>query len=184
MSRHSLVRTALIFYGLLFGAALLWAAVSGDSLLYASDAAAGAGVRPWRDVVLGAVAAAAVIAISQAITARSHVGERLARALAQVLGPLPLRHCVLLAAVSGVAEEAFFRGALQPRVGLVAASVLFGLAHFVPRREFLPWTVFSLAAGFLLGGLFEATGNLVAPVTAHALVNAVNLNFLATRYAS
>jgi membrane protease YdiL (CAAX protease family) len=82
-----------------------------------------------------------------------------------------------------VAEEAFFRGALQPHVGLVAASLIFGLAHFAPRRDLLPWTAFSLGAGLLLGGLFEMTGNLLAPVAAHALINAVNLRFLSLYYA-
>ena len=82
-----------------------------------------------------------------------------------------------------MAEEALFRGALQPQVGLLAASLLFGLAHFAPRRELLPWTVFSLAAGLLLGTLFEETGNLVAPVVAHAGINAVNLRWLSQRYA-
>ena len=109
--------------------------------------------------------------------------ERLARELGALLGRLALAECLLLAAVSGVAEEAFFRGALQPRVGLVAASLIFGLAHFAPKRELAPWTVFSIGAGFLLGALFDATGNLLAPVVAHVLINAVNLRMIATRYA-
>ena len=65
---------------------------------------------------------------------------------------------------------------------LVPASLVFGLAHFVPRREFLPWTGFAVAAGFLLGALFDATGNLVAPIVAHTTVNAVNLRFLSRAY--
>ena len=91
---------------------------------------------------------------------------------------------VALALASGVAEEAFFRGALQPHVGLVAASLIFGVVHFVPRREFLPWTVFAVAAGFLLGWLFDTTGNLVAPVVAHTTINAVNLWLLSNRHTS
>jgi hypothetical protein len=83
--------------------------------------------------------------------------------------------------VSGFAEEAFFRGALQPQVGLVIASLIFGVVHFVPRREFLPWTAFAIAAGFLFGWLFDTTGNLVAPVVAHASINAVNLWLLSNR---
>jgi membrane protease YdiL (CAAX protease family) len=66
----------------------------------------------------------------------------------------------------------------------VAASLIFGLVHFIPRRELLPWTGFSVAAGFLLGALFEATGNLAAPVVAHALVNGVNLTLLVRRYST
>jgi hypothetical protein len=109
------------------------------------------------------------------------MGETLAAALAGVLGRRSVVECVVLALASGIAEEAFFRGALQPHVGLVAASVIFGAVHFVPRREFLPWTAFAIAAGFLLGWLFEHSGNLVAPVVAHATINAVNLWLLSNR---
>ncbi len=70
------------------------------------------------------------------------------------------------------------KGALQPRLGWFTASVVFGLAHYAPRRSLLPWTGFALLAGGLLGALFAATGNLVAPVTAHAAINAVNLRLL------
>jgi hypothetical protein len=90
---------------------------------------------------------------------------------------------VLLACASGLAEEMFFRGALQPRVGFVMASLLFGLIHFVPRREFYPWTVFAVIVGFVFGWLFIATGNLVAPIVAHTVVNGINLPLLVRQYA-
>ena len=181
--RISLVGTAIVFYAVLLGAAVLWAWLAGDSLFYLSAEAEVRGVRPLRDFGLGIVAAVLVILLSDQLTRRTRAGEDLARALAQHLGRLSLAECVLLAAVSGVAEEAFFRGALQPRIGLVAAALVFGIAHFVPRRELAPWAVFALAAGLLLGILFESTGNLVAPAVAHALINAVNLRLLSVRYA-
>jgi membrane protease YdiL (CAAX protease family) len=101
--------------------------------------------------------------------------------LGAALGPLSTRDCLVLALLSGIAEEALFRAALQPDVGLVAASLLFGLAHLAPRRELAPWTLFAVAAGLLFGALFDATGNLVAPCVAHFLVNAINLRRLAPR---
>ena len=114
--------------------------------------------------------------LSRQLTQRTRVGDRLARTPARrCWGRSRSAECWLLALLSGVAEEAFFRGALQPQVGLLAASLLFGAAHFVPRRELLLWTVFSIAAGLLLGWLFDATGNLVAPIVAHAGINGVNL---------
>jgi len=178
-----LVRTALIFYGLLLAAALAWrGGLAGESLLYAGPGSRAEGLDPLPDAALGATAAAAVIALSWVWTRRSAWGERLARALAGLLGRPTPGQIAVLALASSVGEEAFFRGALQPRVGLVAASFVFGLAHFVPRREFLPWTAFSIAAGFLLGALFQATGNLVAPVVTHALVNGVNLTLLTRRF--
>ena len=99
-----------------------------------------------------------------------------------MIGKRSLRDCIVLAVASGLVEEAFFRGALQPRLGLVVASLVFGLAHFVPKRELLPWSGFAIGMGFLLGGLFIATGNLVAPVVTHVGLNAVNLKRLGDRY--
>ncbi len=106
------------------------------------------------------------------------MGRALAQRLAEILGPLSGAQVVVLALASGLAEEAFFRGALQPRVGLVIASLLFGLAHLVPRRELAPWAGFAALAGVLLGALFDYTGNLLAPAIAHVLVNGVNLRWL------
>jgi len=182
--RASLVRTAVYFYAALLGAALLWSALAGDSLFYRSLADADRGVRPLRDAGVGFVAAAVVILLSDQLTRHTRSGTDLARALGQLLGRLSPAECVLLAGLSGVAEEAFFRGVLQPRVGLLAASLLFGLAHFIPRRELVPWSLFAVGAGLLLGILFESTGNLVAPVVTHASINAVNLWLLSSRYAS
>jgi membrane protease YdiL (CAAX protease family) len=172
------VRLALVFYGVLLAAALLWARLVGRSLLWASDAAAERGLSPGTDVGVGLLAAGIVVLLSRQLTQRTRFGEQLERSLRAVLGPLSLAECWLLALLSGVAEEAFFRGALQPQVGLLAASLLFGAAHFVPRRELIAWTGFSIAAGLLLGWLFDATGNLVAPVVAHAVINGVNLRHL------
>jgi len=177
------VRMALLFYAAVLGAALLWrVGLRGESLLYASAAAARRGLRLGPDLLAGLLAAALVIVVSGELTRRTVSGQLLARTLGRVIGPLTLGECLVLALASGVGEEAFFRGALQPRVGLVAASLLFGAAHFVPRRELVAWSAFSLAAGFLLGGLFAWTGNLVAPITAHVGINAVNLRLLSLEF--
>ena len=94
----------------------------------------------------------------------------------------PALWALLLAMASGIGEEALFRGALQPVAGLLLASLLFGLVHFAPRRGLWPWSLFALAGGLGLGALFDATGNLVAPVVAHATLNAVNLRKLVRDY--
>ena len=182
LAPRRLVAVALVFYGVLAAVAGLWrVGWSRESLLYATEAAAARGVA-WTDLGLGLSAAALVVWLSWEFTRRTRAGEALGRALAGALGPVSMPQCLLLALASGTAEEAFFRGALQPQVGLLAASALFALAHFVPRRELLPWSAFSLAAGFLLGALYELTGNLVAPIAAHVGVNAVNLNLLVRRF--
>jgi len=172
----SIVVTALLFYGVVAALALTIAWLRGTSLGFAA-----ADSRPvaWSaDVGLGALCAGVTVALSELMTRFTRWGAALSEALAQQIGPLSHRACWGLALVSGVAEEALFRGALQPWLGFVAASLLFGLAHFVPRRELWPWTGFAVLAGFGLGALFAATGNLVAPVVAHIGVNGINLRRL------
>jgi membrane protease YdiL (CAAX protease family) len=175
-----LVGAALVFYAGLGAAAIAWrVGLQGQSLWLAGP---GSAVRWLRDPALGALAGGLVIQLSALLTRHTRAGEQLARRLAEVLGPLAPGDCWVLALASGFAEEAFFRGALQPAVGLAAASALFAAAHLVPRRDWVLWSAFSLAAGLLLGALYRTTGNLVAPIVAHVLVNGVNLNRLVREY--
>ena len=76
-----------------------------------------------------------------------------------------------------VAEEALFRGILYPtikqngypRAALWLTSVIFALTHLNPMLV-LPLTFLAL----VLTLLYEFTGNLIAPITAHCLFNAGN----------
>ena len=82
-----------------------------------------------------------------------------------------------------VAEEFIFRGMLFPflkRLGLpwlawFGVSALFALIH-CNAVSFLPLLLLALA----LTWLYDQTGNLLAPITAHALFNAINLVLLLT----
>lgn len=177
-----LVTRSLVFYGSMLAVTGIAAVLSGGSLLFADAGAKARGISWTRDIGLGLGIAAVVVVASAELTRRAAWARELAIAFATVLGPLGWRHSLVLAAASGIAEEALFRGLLQPWLGYALTSVVFGAIHFVPRREFLPWTLFSIAAGFLLGGLFIVTGNLVAPVVAHAGINAVNLRLLGSRW--
>jgi hypothetical protein len=177
-SAPPLLRAAFVLYSLLFAASLAWTGCEERSVVFATPEDSRLGVHWLRDVAQGLGVGGALVAASRALSRLTSAGRALEDALAGALGRPGALACLMLAALSGVAEEAFFRGALQPRVGLVAASLLFGLAHFVPRREFLAWPVFGAAAGLVFGALFTATGNLVAPALAHFTVNALNLRWL------
>jgi membrane protease YdiL (CAAX protease family) len=179
------VRFGLIFYGAMAAVAVIWRmGFYGEPILYASAADAARGLALGRDLLIGLSTGGLVLVVSDLVTRYTGWGEDLARAMGAALGPISTPNAVLLAFASGMAEEMLFRGALQPRVGLLLASLLFGCVHFVPSRVFLPWTFFAVAVGGLLGALFMWTGNLVAPVAAHILVNAINLPLLIRRYGS
>ena len=180
-----LVRFGLVFYGLMAAVAVIWRlGVQGEPILFGSLEAAHRGLRWVPDLGAGLASGALVLLLSRWMTRRTSWGDALARALAGTLDGISVPNSLLLAVASGLAEEMLFRGALQPQVGWLLASLLFGLLHFIPRRELLPWTGFALLVGALFGGLFLWTGNLVAPVVAHVLVNAVNLPMLIRDYGS
>lgn len=100
----------------------------------------------------------------------------------KVLVPLRLWEIAALGLLSGVAEETFFRGAVQPVFGLVPATLAFGLAHFIPRNPFWHWALYAAFAGFLLGCLFELTGYLLPVIAAHSLTNFVLIVVLNRRH--
>lgn len=182
-SRNRLTRIALIFYAAMTGVAVIWrVGLQGGPMFFTSVVERTAGL-PWlRDGGIGIAAGLLVVWLSHLFTRRTDWGQNLARQLAAALGHLSLPQCLLLAVASGIGEEFFFRGALQPVVGLAWASLLFGLMHIGPGRDWLPWTGFALIMGVIFGALFVLTGNLLAPVLAHAVINGVNLPLLVRRY--
>lgn len=95
-----------------------------------------------------------------------------------LLCPLGGGTILVLAAGSALAEELFFRGALQPSIGLVPAALLFGAAHLPPSRALWTWTAWALAMGLVLGVVFELSGHLLGPIVAHFVVNYENLRFI------
>jgi membrane protease YdiL (CAAX protease family) len=168
------------FYGVMGAAALVWRLAVDGVLPWAEGPEPPALSVPWR-IAAGLAAGAVLVAASRAWTLRTEAGRALAGELARLLGPISLGRAWLFALASGLAEEAFFRGALQPRVGFLAATLLFAAAHFVPAAKLWGWALFALVAGALFGALFAATGDLLAPFLAHALVNGLNLRWLASR---
>jgi uncharacterized protein len=170
-------RLVLGFYGGMGAVAAAWRLAVDGVLPWAE--APGAPVLPihWR-IAAGLAAGAALVALSRAWTARSAAGRALAAELARVLGPLSAGRALAFALASGLAEEALFRGALQPQVGAVAATLVFAAAHFVPAPRLRVWSLFALVAGAVFAALFAWTGDLLAPALAHGLVNALNLRWL------
>ena len=173
VARRELLRTATLFYAVFMLIPLWWQAASeGPGVFYP-------GGFNWPDTIgglaCGLLAGMLVLALSGVAMRRTAWGRDLAEGFAEILGPLSAREAWWLALVSAFGEEMLFRGLLQPWLGLTATSLLFGLLHVIPRRELLPWTAFSIAAGFLLGWLFAFSGTLVAPIACHALVNGINL---------
>lgn len=65
-------------------------------------------------------------------------------------------------------EELFFRGFVQQRLGIIAASLLFMLAHF-GGKEIRIVSLWSIFQALYLGLFFAWSKNLIVPMVAHGL---------------
>ena len=97
--------------------------------------------------------------------------------IAQKVGSLPIEVLFFAVAISPIAEEVFFRGFLQQKIGLAPASVLFALAHisYFSISEVLG----ALAIGLLLGIIFKYSKSIYAVIIAHALYNLTSIIMIA-----
>jgi membrane protease YdiL (CAAX protease family) len=109
------------------------------------------------------------------------VYEFLEGAIFPLVRQASLAELLLGAAMAGFSEELFFRGLLQPWIGLPAASLVFGLLHG-PSRELWPLAVWATGAGALLGLVYSATENLLLPTLVHALYDAAALLYVRYRW--
>jgi membrane protease YdiL (CAAX protease family) len=160
------------------GAALLWRGALPALHFRLSATEAGIGLS-------GIVVYAAYNALFPALLSQSAAGRSLLALLATrnrtLFGKLPLWTMLLMALLAGVCEEVLFRGWLQPLTGLWLASFVFALVHFPPNRYAwshpATWAMVALyfPVGLALGWLYTWRGNLLAPVVAHALSDALGL---------
>jgi len=178
LPRGQLYRVAWVFYLLLALGGALWLGVRRGTIgldLFLDTSGW------WLDLGLGLAAGGLLLAVWQLGLRLLPSADALERKLAEMLAGVELTEVVALALLSGFAEELFFRGAVQGAWGWPLATLLFALLHVGPGAAFRVWPIFAALAGLLFAGLMLWRGNLLAPVLAHALVNAVNLGRLARR---
>jgi CAAX protease family protein len=164
----------LILYVILLGAALLWSGLRGDLGLFIRLDQSGLYFLLY--VAIG-VGSGLFFAWLSFLTSRYFAwARRLETEFARILGPLSTGQVAVIALASSIAEEAFFRGAMQPTLGLVLTSLIFGCLHIGPSRTFISWTVMATLMGFVLGLAYIWTATLLVPILCHLLINAINLH--------
>lgn len=131
-------------------------------------AGAAAGCGGWVATVTVTGIAAALFALTGRASAPSAVSP-----LIVWLAELPLLDRLILIGAAMTVEEAFFRGFLQPRFGLVLSSSLFALSHFSYGLPFMIVGVFTIS--LIIGRTFKRGGDLLPCVIAHGIFDAVQL---------
>ena len=175
-SRRLLVR-ALLLEGALIGIAVIWAFLKSIS---------------WRsaltptimDCVAGIVAGFLLLVINYVTIEYGSRYSSILRTIKQLIEEdvsplfkhLDLVAVVVIAMISGVAEEIFFRGVLQPQIGIWVSNLVFGLAHIWKKTAIL-YGVYAAVIGLLFGSMYAMSGSLWVPMLAH-IVN----NFVAILY--
>ncbi len=71
----------------------------------------------------------------------------------------------LISLMAGLAEELLFRGVIQAKWGILAASILFGLLHGVTPAYVLLATMI----GFYIGWLYDYFQSLLIPIQLHCI---------------
>jgi membrane protease YdiL (CAAX protease family) len=103
------------------------------------------------------------------------------RVVRPLMTPCSLLDLAGIAVLAGLGEEMLFRGVLQEAFsgwgvgwGIALAALLFGLLHFITPT----YAILAALVGAYLGCLYYFTGNLLAPVVAHAVYDFVALVYL------
>jgi membrane protease YdiL (CAAX protease family) len=129
-------------------------------------------------LALGLALGAFVVVGTRRMVERLSWAQELARALRPFARDLTGSGIVVVAALSSIGEELLFRGLLQPWLGLWLQALLFGLLHQMPGPSRWAWVAWASVIGLVFGAVFAATGSLLGPVVAHAVINGFNLNYL------
>lgn len=133
----------------------------------------------WIDLAWGLAAGGALLGLWLLARRLFAPARELETIMARLLGRTSRQEVVALAAISAVAEEVAFRGALQHAIGWLGAAAIFALLHAGPRAPFLLWSGFALAGGLAFGWIVELRQALLGPIVGHLVVNLVQLRRLA-----
>lgn len=139
------------------------------------------GFPPGYQLLIG-VAFAAVYWTASRLGSRLIAKRKAAQHIAESYSRLDLSgwNPLWIAIAAGVGEELFFRGALQPILGIWVASVLFALVHIRAYRwnQLSKRVLLQCISVFAIGvslGLVAMYVGLLAAITVHAAMDAVGL---------
>jgi len=87
-----------------------------------------------------------------------------------IISKLNFSDIIIIALLSGFAEELFFRGLLQDKIGIIYSNIIFALLHIL-NKDFLVYSLLTFVAGSILGNIYIYTNNLFIVIIAHIFNN-------------
>lgn len=130
-------------------------------------------------VLIGLGFGALVVFSTRVFVARFTWARNLHSELRPVARNLSAVGILAIACFSALGEELWFRGLLQPWLGLWLQALAFGIVHSQLRGPSRwAWVSWATIMGLAFGATFALTGSLAGPIAAHALINALNLAYL------
>ena len=133
-------------------------------------------ILPLTEILLYSISTALLIVlITFVLNRRSSFFRHIEIEFSKLILPISVQNTFFISSFSAIGEELIFRGIFFQQFGFFFSSILFGSIHFIPQKEFYPWTLFAICLGFILGGLFSITGSIVAPIVCHFLINFINI---------
>lgn len=170
------LRQAAVFYCViwLLALGLSWPTQAGGALVWRLPR----GDLPI-SLIAGALSGLALVLCTMAAEKLWPAMRKLAVELSGLIGDTSWPRALTLALLSGVAEEALFRGPIQAVLGIWLTAFLFALLHGGGKRRYLAWTAFALVGGCVFGLLGRHFQSIWPAAVAHIVVNAINLRRLA-----
>lgn len=173
--RSKIIKLAALAEGGALVISLLLAAIYNIKLFPLSE-------RPLYDLLAGTAAAAPpfllfLFSVSKTAEKLPLLGSLRKKVLIEIrpfFSGCKLIDLVMIALLAGFAEEFLFRGVLQAKFGIVAASIVFGLFHAVSPAYVIAATIM----GLYIGVSFQMSGGLLVPVQIHFVYDLAALIYI------
>jgi membrane protease YdiL (CAAX protease family) len=164
--RPKLLGLALLVEGAAFIAALVLARQWGIALFPLTE-------HLLRDMLIGTAAAAIPFALfvftlserAETIPLLGSVRRMVRGEIKAIFASATLVDICLISLWAGLAEELLFRGVIQAKWGLLAASILFGLLHCVTPA----YALLAMVIGLYIGLLHHFFQSLLIPIQLHGI---------------
>jgi len=126
-----------------------------------------------RDVLIGTAAAAIPFALfcftlsakAEGIPLLGSIKKTVGKEIKAVFASTTVIDICLISLWAGLAEELLFRGVIQAKWGLLAASILFGVLHFVTPA----YALVAFMIGIYIGLVHHFFQSLLIPIQLHTL---------------